>query len=146
MTITNAELAAMSSCIAENIHPERIILFGSLARGEANEDSDIDLLVVVTEEFEGRSRWHELEKIRNLLASFPMAKDILLYSRDEVARWRHRRGDRPDFDIRAGGTLSRPYPSVAIIQSPHRPLEHHTTTLTNLATWEKIGRNPPFPL
>ena len=89
MTITNAELAAMSSCIAENIHPERIILFGSLARGEANEDSDIDLLVVVTEGFEGRSRWRELEKIRDLLASFPMAKDILLYSRDEVARWRH---------------------------------------------------------
>jgi predicted nucleotidyltransferase len=30
-------------------HPQRIILFGSLARGEAGPDSDIDLLVVVAE-------------------------------------------------------------------------------------------------
>lgn len=89
MTITNADLAAMSTRIAETIHPERIILFGSLARGEANEDSDIDLLVVVDEGFEERSRWRELEKIRDMIASFPMPKDILLYSRDEVTRWHH---------------------------------------------------------
>ncbi|MBF0131232.1 MAG: nucleotidyltransferase domain-containing protein [Magnetococcales bacterium] len=89
MTITDADLSAMSATLVETIHPERIILFGSLARGTANEDSDIDLLVVVDEGFQERSRWRELLKIRKLLAPFPMPKDILLYSRDEVARWQH---------------------------------------------------------
>jgi predicted nucleotidyltransferase len=28
-------------------HPERVVLFGSYARGAATEDSDVDLLVVV---------------------------------------------------------------------------------------------------
>ncbi|MBF0140396.1 MAG: nucleotidyltransferase domain-containing protein [Magnetococcales bacterium] len=88
-TLTDADLAAISDSIVELVHPERIILFGSLSRGEANEDSDIDLLVVVDEGFEGRSRWRELERIRKGIARFPMPKDILLYSREEVARWSH---------------------------------------------------------
>jgi predicted nucleotidyltransferase len=33
--------------IVERFDPERIILFGSHARGTANPDSDIDLLVVM---------------------------------------------------------------------------------------------------
>ena len=89
MTLTDADLSAMSASIVATVHPERIILFGSHARGDANEDSDIDLLVVVDDGFQERSRWRELQEIRRKLASFPLPKDILLYSRDEVARWRH---------------------------------------------------------
>ena len=33
--------------LAESIHPERIYLFGSHATGRADDDSDVDLLVVV---------------------------------------------------------------------------------------------------
>ena len=33
--------------IVERFDPERIILFGSAARGEAGPDSDVDLLVVM---------------------------------------------------------------------------------------------------
>jgi uncharacterized protein len=32
--------------IAEDFKPQRIILFGSHARGEATEDSDYDLLII----------------------------------------------------------------------------------------------------
>jgi predicted nucleotidyltransferase len=32
--------------IAEQFHPERVILFGSYAYGEPTEDSDVDLLIV----------------------------------------------------------------------------------------------------
>ncbi len=88
MTITDADLTAMSARIVETVHPERIILFGSHARGDANEDSDIDLLVVVDDGFQERSRWRELQKIRRKLAAFPLPKDILLYSREEVVHWR----------------------------------------------------------
>ncbi|GAB0056040.1 hypothetical protein SIID45300_00339 [Candidatus Magnetaquicoccaceae bacterium FCR-1] len=89
MSITDADLAAMSASIVETVHPERIVLFGSHARGDTNDDSDIDLLVVVEDGFQERSRWKELQKIRRKLASFPLPKDILLYSREEVARWQH---------------------------------------------------------
>jgi len=33
--------------LAESIHPERIYLFGSHATGNADQDSDIDLLIVI---------------------------------------------------------------------------------------------------
>jgi uncharacterized protein len=33
--------------IVEQFHPERVILFGSHARGDAGPDSDVDLLVVM---------------------------------------------------------------------------------------------------
>jgi predicted nucleotidyltransferase len=35
--------------IVEAVHPLRIILFGSRARGDARPDSDLDLLVVMPE-------------------------------------------------------------------------------------------------
>ena len=38
------------SRIAETLHPERVILFGSQAWGESNPDSDIDLVVVCKDE------------------------------------------------------------------------------------------------
>ncbi|MEO5345138.1 MAG: nucleotidyltransferase domain-containing protein [Magnetococcus sp. YQC-9] len=85
--ITEQELLVMIGRIAEVIQPEKIWLFGSMVRGEATEGSDIDLLVVEQEGFEQRSRWRELEKIRDLLVDFPMSKDVLLYSMQEMDCW-----------------------------------------------------------
>lgn len=36
--------------VVEHFKPQRVILFGSRARGEANHDSDIDLLVIVDDD------------------------------------------------------------------------------------------------
>jgi predicted nucleotidyltransferase len=41
--------------IAETLHPEKIILFGSYAYGNPTPDSDVDLLVVL----EGYTVWEE---------------------------------------------------------------------------------------
>jgi predicted nucleotidyltransferase len=41
-----AVLAEIVSRIVEVVHPDRIILFGSAARGEMGPDSDLDLLVI----------------------------------------------------------------------------------------------------
>lgn len=88
MTITEADMAAMSARIAETVHPERIILFGSRARGDAAPDSDVDLLVIVPEGFSGAQRWRMMQTIRKSIARIRCSKDILLYSRDEVEQWR----------------------------------------------------------
>ena len=72
------------------VDPERIVLFGSRARGEARADSDLDLLVVEGEPFSPqRSRQGELKRIRRALWRFPVPIDVLVYSRDEVDEWRN---------------------------------------------------------
>ena len=45
--ITIAKIRALSRRIAAQFNPDRIILFGSRARGRAHADSDVDLLVVM---------------------------------------------------------------------------------------------------
>jgi uncharacterized protein len=69
--------------------PDRVILFGSAARGEVGPDSDVDLLVVEKESaFEGRSRWAESSRIRKALWRFPVPIDILLFTPEEVEKWK----------------------------------------------------------
>jgi predicted nucleotidyltransferase len=80
----------MVQVIIDAANPEKIILFGSRARGDSRESSDIDLLIVESEAFDAkRSRRKEMARLWRLLAPFPFAKDILVYSRDEVEYWRH---------------------------------------------------------
>lgn len=40
-------ILSVSEHIAQEFHPERIILFGSYAYGTPSEDSDVDLLVIL---------------------------------------------------------------------------------------------------
>ena len=87
--MTEQILDDMKEAIVQAVAPERIYLFGSRARGDATPDSDIDLLIVEKEPFgPERSRWKEIARIRNALPSSPTATDILVYSTDEVAKWR----------------------------------------------------------
>lgn len=61
--------------IVEEFSPEKIILFGSYARGEATEDSDVDLLVVAATDLPQHERF---PAVRRLLADFPVAFDIVV--------------------------------------------------------------------
>src|SRR6476660_1035151 len=55
--------------IAEEFHPDKIILFGSHAYGTPNEDSDVDLLVVMP----ARNQHDQAVRIRwRLAAPFPV--------------------------------------------------------------------------
>jgi predicted nucleotidyltransferase len=67
--------------------PQRIILFGSRARGDDRPDSDLDLLIVQAPQ-PGGSRWQELRRLRQALRSFPVAKDLLLFRPAEFEYWR----------------------------------------------------------
>ncbi len=82
-------LPKMVETIVTEVDPEQVILFGSHARGDASEDSDIDLIVVETEPFDqNRDRGAEAVRLWRALAGFSVSKDILVYSRDEVEYWR----------------------------------------------------------
>ena len=87
--VTDALLSAMVRAIVAEVDPEQVILFGSRARGDAREDSDIDLIVVEADPFDGgRDRHAEEVRLYRALADFDVCEDILVYSRDEVAYWR----------------------------------------------------------
>lgn len=47
--MTPEQITSAVHRIAEAARPERILLFGSHARGEARDDSDLDLLVIESE-------------------------------------------------------------------------------------------------
>src|SRR4051794_32330934 len=51
-TAARTHIDRMVKRIVKKFHPERVILFGSHARGDAGLDSDVDRLVV--KDFEGR--------------------------------------------------------------------------------------------
>jgi predicted nucleotidyltransferase len=74
----------MVRIIVRRFRPERIILFGSHARGEAGPDSDVDLLVVVP--VNGRKRQKQLE-IRKALRGVPIPLDVVVSTPEEFS-WR----------------------------------------------------------
>src|SRR5437763_16438065 len=86
--VTPEKIDAAVRILAEAARPARIILFGSHARGNARDDSDVDLLVIEPQ-VEDRAR--EMVRLRRLLRPLRIPADILVYSVDEVARW----GEQP---------------------------------------------------
>lgn len=75
--------------IVRGFQPQRIILFGSFARGDAREDSDLDLLVVLDET---PSKHQSAVEMRRALSDLPIAKDIIVTTPDEIARRGHVNG------------------------------------------------------
>jgi uncharacterized protein len=70
--------------IVKQFHPDRVILFGSHARGNAGPDSDVDLLVVMPVT---GSRWEKGVEIGVALHGFGVAKDIVVTTPEAFA-WR----------------------------------------------------------
>ena len=72
--------------IAERFSPDKIILFGSRARGDANPDSDIDLLVLFPEVADPHQRAAE---VHASLADFPHPMDIVVSTSSRFERYRN---------------------------------------------------------
>ena len=66
--------------LVEEFHPQRVYLFGSRARGEAREDSDYDLMLVV----EGRvgAGWDMERRAYNVLKGLSISKDVVVMTSD----------------------------------------------------------------
>jgi predicted nucleotidyltransferase len=77
-------LQEMVSRIREAMQPERIVLFGSRARGTAREDSDFDLLVVKDSD---KPRYERAGPLYTKLADLPVEVEIVVYTPEEVREW-----------------------------------------------------------
>ena len=75
--------------IVQEFDPLQVVLFGSIARGDAGPDSDIDLLVVL------REVTHRIEAaiaIRDSIAHLPPPIDVVPTDPEEIARRRAQPG------------------------------------------------------
>lgn len=81
-------MPAVVERVVERFDPLKVVLFGSLARGEPNYDSDIDLLVVFD-----RVEWENKRKVAveidSSLSGIPVPVDIIVTDADEIARRGH---------------------------------------------------------
>jgi predicted nucleotidyltransferase len=78
------KIQQMVSRIVRRFDPERIILFGSHARGDAGPDSDVDLLIVLP--FSG-SKHEKTVEIRLALRGIRVPKDIVVTTPEDFL-WR----------------------------------------------------------
>lgn len=77
-------IAEMASRIGREFRPRRVILFGSYARGDATEESDVDLLVVVDEP---RQRGKRSAPILRVLAEeYAVPVDVIVRTTDSLER------------------------------------------------------------
>ena len=73
----------------QSSNPDKIILFGSYARGNPDENSDIDLMVIIDDNNVSKSYQERLDKklyVRNLVLEInrKVPLDILVYSKEEL--------------------------------------------------------------
>ena len=83
--------------IVEAFHPRRVILFGSRARGDYHEDSDIDLFV----EMESSEKpWQRRMRIDSLFQYRWWPMDLVVYTPEEVKARRHSHASiLPDIEL-----------------------------------------------
>ena len=70
--------------IVEAVSPQRIILFGSRARGEGRQDADYDLVVVAESD---AAPWETNARIQKAHADLRIRKDIVLYTPSDFERY-----------------------------------------------------------
>jgi predicted nucleotidyltransferase len=81
--IKESELKQIATRIGIAANAERVVLFGSHARGEANENSDVDLMIIADSNL---PRFKRSRKLYTLLKPYPFAMDLLVYTPQEVEK------------------------------------------------------------
>jgi len=75
MNISSEKMSEVVERVVQAVHPLRIILFGSTARGQARPDSDIDILVVMPD---GTHRRKAMTDIYRALLGSKLDVDVVV--------------------------------------------------------------------
>lgn len=81
------------SRVTTAVHPLRVVLFGSAARGEMGPGSDVDLLIVVPD---GTHRRNASRKAFRALSGLGIAKDVIVVTESDVNKF----GENPSLVIK----------------------------------------------
>jgi predicted nucleotidyltransferase len=87
LQVTEELIHNMTNLIVQKCAPQKVILFGSHARGTANRHSDLDFMII-EEKIAGDNRTRTLADLGQLFFSYDLPIDFLIYSPEEIARWK----------------------------------------------------------
>ena len=88
-TSTTSPLDRLVRAVVDRAKPLRIVLFGSAARDEADEHSDIDLLVVVPD---GTHRRQTAQRLYREISGIGVPFDLVVATRGDIERHADNRG------------------------------------------------------
>jgi predicted nucleotidyltransferase/HEPN domain-containing protein len=133
------ELDRLVKQIVAKIDPVAIYLFGSRARGEADEDSDYDLMVVIPDERMTPQIWEDLEEARR---SADLSVELIPARAGGFAEWRHEVGTL-SFEVSNDGIRLYPRSRRRIwIESSSPPANHESMNRQVVASWlRKVERD-----
>lgn len=83
-TVSKEILREVVRRVVQVVKPEKIILFGSAARGEMGPDSDLDFLVITS----CKNRRKTARKIRRSLIGIGIPKDIIVATPEDIERYK----------------------------------------------------------
>ena len=95
-------LDAAKRALSAATNPLQIILFGSYARGDADEASDVDLLVI---EREVPDKAAECLNVHRAVGAIGVGVDVLVFSREEFERRSQAPGTLPYWAKKEGKLL-----------------------------------------
>lgn len=93
---------AVRRAVAAAHAPTRVIVFGSYARGDADEGSDLDLMVI---ERDVPEKGAELLRLNRAVGWVGKGVDILVYSEQEFARRSQVPGTAPYWALKEGKVM-----------------------------------------
>jgi uncharacterized protein len=132
------ELDRMVKQIVAKVDPLAIYLFGSRARGEADADSDYDLLVVVPDERMNRRIWDDLLAARQ---DSDLSAELIPARASGFAAWRHEIGTL-SFEVSNDGVRLYPSGKNIWIESSLPPIDHASMNRRVVASWlAKVERD-----
>jgi predicted nucleotidyltransferase len=80
--ISRAKISDIVDKIAKNYRPDRILLFGSYANGTANEDSDLDFIIIKQT---GTPKHKRGREVRRFLLGSMVPIDLKIYTPNEFS-------------------------------------------------------------
>lgn len=85
--VDRTTIQAIVQLIVERFNPEQVILFGSHARGEVGEHSDVDLLIVLRTDVGQSQRGNPIR--RAIAERFVLPVDVIIRSPEVLASQRN---------------------------------------------------------
>lgn len=78
----DSDLRKLLKRLKKSYHPEKIILFGSMARGRVSPDSDIDIMVIKRDV--PKRYWDRVKEISPLVANCDVGVDFVIWTPKEL--------------------------------------------------------------
>ena len=81
--VNEKDIKRVAKQIGAAINAERIVLFGSYARGQAVQHSDVDLMIIAESKLPRFKRSRELYK---MFRPYPFGMDLVVYTPQEIEK------------------------------------------------------------